>query len=68
MVERASRLANAPGFERFILAVILANAVVLGAETYDAVEREHGALLSTLNDVFLGVFVIELGIRFAAAG
>ena len=68
MVERASRLANAPGFERLLLAVILANAVVLGAETYDSVEREHGALLSTLNDVFLAVFVVEIGIRFAAAG
>jgi voltage-gated sodium channel len=68
VVDRASRLANSPAFERFILAVIVANAVVLGAETYGSVEREHGALLSTLNDVFLGVFVVEILIRFAAAG
>ena len=68
MVDRASRLASAPAFERFILAVILANAVVLGAETYESVDREHGALLDTLNEVFLGVFVVEVLIRFAAAG
>jgi voltage-gated sodium channel len=68
VVDRASRLANAPWFERFILAVIVANAVVLGAETYASVEREHGALLHTLNDVFLGVFVAEIAIRFASVG
>jgi voltage-gated sodium channel len=68
VVDRASRLAAAPAFERFILAVIVANAVVLGAETYESVDRDHGALLDTLNAVFLGVFVVELLVRFAAAG
>ena len=68
MVDRASRLAGSPAFERLILTVIVANAVVLGAETYESVDREHGALLDTLNDVFLAVFVVEVLIRFAAAG
>ncbi len=68
MVDRASRLARSPAFERLILLVILANAVVLGAETYEPVERDHGALLGTLNDVFLGIFVGEILIRFAATG
>ena len=68
MVDRASRLANAPAFERFILLVIGANAVVFGAETYGSIEREHGALLSTLNTIFLGIFVAEILVRFAATG
>jgi voltage-gated sodium channel len=68
VVDRASRLARSPAFERLILLVILANAVVLGAETYEPVERDHGALLGTLNDVFLGIFVGEILIRFAATG
>jgi voltage-gated sodium channel len=68
VVSAASRLANSAAFERFILTVILLNALVLGAETYEAAAREQGALLHTLNDVFLGIFVVELLIRFAATG
>ena len=68
MTAAAARLASSPVFERLILGVILLNAVVLGAETYEGVAREHGALLHTLNDVFLGIFVAEILIRFAATG
>ena len=68
MVERASRLVESPAFERFILGVILANALVLGAETYGSVEREYGDLLDTLNAVCLGVFVVEILLRFTATG
>jgi voltage-gated sodium channel len=68
VVRLAARLIASPRFERAILLVILANAGVLAAETYDGVERRHGALLDTLNAVFLGVFVLELLVRFTAAG
>ncbi len=49
-----------------MLGVITLNAIVLGAETYENVEQRHGDLLGTLNDVFLGVFVVELAIRLTA--
>ena len=49
-----------------MLAVITLNAIVLGAETYDAVEREYGDVLHVLNDVFLAAFVVELAIRLTA--
>lgn len=49
-----------------MLGVITLNAVILGLETFESVDREHGPLLDTLNDVLLGVFVVELGIRIAA--
>ncbi len=62
------RIVEAPAFTGFIFAVIVANAVVLGAQTYDALTREYGHLLETLNDVFLGVFVVELGLRLGACG
>ena len=68
MVDRASRLTSSAQFERFILLVILANAVVLGAETYESFDREHGDVLDALNAIFLGVFVVEIVLRFAAAG
>ncbi|HVF79732.1 MAG TPA: ion transporter [Solirubrobacteraceae bacterium] len=61
-------LADASAFNIFIFAVILANAVVLGAETYPAVEREAGGLLRALNDIFLAIFVVELVIRLVSFG
>lgn len=51
-----------------IFGVILANAVVLGLGTYDSFEREFGHLLLVLNEVFLGVFVVEMLIRLAGYG
>jgi voltage-gated sodium channel len=68
IVRLCARVADAPAFNLFIFAVILANAVVLGLETYPRVEREAGDLLRTLNDVFLAVFVVELVIRLAGFG
>jgi voltage-gated sodium channel len=41
---------------------------VLGLDTYDSIRRDAGGLLHTLNDVFLGVFVVELAIRIGAYG
>ena len=49
-----------------MLGVITLNAIVLGAETYHGVEERYGDLLHALNDVFLGLFVIELAIRLTA--
>ena len=66
--ERCARIANSGRFQGFIVAVILANAIVLGLQTYDAIEREAGDLLVTLDTVFLGVFVVELLIRIVAYG
>src|SRR3712207_8447458 len=37
------RIADSSVFQTFILGVILANAVVLGLETYDGVDRDWGA-------------------------
>ena len=68
VVRRCADLADSPAFNISIFAVILANAAVLGMETYDGIVREYGGLLGTLNDVFLGVFVVELAIRLVAFG
>jgi voltage-gated sodium channel len=68
IVRACADLADSTAFNLFIFAVILANAVVLGLETYDSVARPYGDLLSTLNNVFLGVFLVELAIRLTAFG
>ena len=62
------RLVESPFFTTAILVVILANAVVLGLQTYDGVVRKWGDTLELLNDVFLGVFVVELALRIGAYG
>ena len=66
--ELCRRVADSTVFQIFIVGVILANAVVLGLETYDDVDRRWGETLAVLNDVFLGIFVAEIGIRIAAHG
>jgi voltage-gated sodium channel len=63
-----ARIASSTFFQGAIFAVIVANAIVLGLETYDEIEREVGGTLHLLNDVFLGVFVVEMAIRIAAYG
>jgi len=68
IVRTCAALADSVAFNVAIFGVILANAVVLGLETYPGVVRDAGGLLSTLNDVFLGVFVVELAIRLTAFG
>jgi voltage-gated sodium channel len=68
VVRACATLADSTAFNLAIFAVILANAVVLGLETYDGVVRDAGGLLATLNDVFLAVFVVELLIRLTAFG
>jgi voltage-gated sodium channel len=55
-------------FDAVILGVISINAVTLGLETYDSVEAEHGTLLHAVNDIVLGIFVVELALRMGAHG
>lgn len=63
-----ARLVGSPWFQGVVVAAILANAVVLGLETYDGVEQSHGELLDALNDVFLAIFTVEIAIRLLAHG
>src|SRR5688572_3628221 len=67
MASRCKRIADSGLFQNFILGVIVLNAVTLGIQTYDLSEN-LAKLLSTLDEVFLGVFVLELAIRIAAFG
>lgn len=66
MTDACKRIADSNRFQALIFVVIVANAVVLGLETYDEIERDAGDTLNLLNDVFLGVFVVEMAIRITA--
>ena len=62
------RIVESAWFTTLILVVIVANAVVLGLQTYDGIVAEHGDTLELLNDVFLAIFVLELALRIGAYG
>ena len=62
------QIAESPRFQAVIIVAILLNAIVIGLETYDSIDDEYGDVLRTLNDVFLGVFTVEVLIRVAAHG
>ncbi len=68
VAKTCARIADSRSFQLAVVVAILANAVVIGLETYDSIEEDHGALLATLNDVFLGLFTLEIAVRVAAYG
>jgi voltage-gated sodium channel len=67
MVHRCRAVADSGLFQGFILVVIVLNAITLGIQTYDISSGLESAI-STLDDVFLGIFVVELVIRITAFG
>ena len=60
------RLVESAGFNRFITAVIVFAALLIGLETYQPVMQQYGEFLHLLNNIVLGVFVLEALLRFAA--
>jgi voltage-gated sodium channel len=62
------RIVDSGWFDPLMLGVIFVNAVILGLETYDTIARSIGDQLHAANDVILGIFVVELLIRFGAEG
>ena len=68
MSQTLRRIVTSPYFDGFIIAVILANAVVLGLQTYPSVVERYGDTLDLLNAVCLGIFVVELLLRIASYG
>lgn len=57
-----------PAVSRFIIAVILINAVTLGLETFPEVMARAGTLILAVDRICLGIFVVELALRLFAQG
>jgi voltage-gated sodium channel len=68
MTDLCRRIVASRWFDPLMLVVIFVNAIALGLETYDSVAHSIGDELHTANDVILGLFVVELLIRFGASG
>lgn len=62
------RLTGSAAFSRAVIALIVANAVILGLETIPPAMERYGAILTTLDRAILAVFVLELILRIAAHG
>ena len=67
-MKACQRIANAPAFHNFILGVILLAGVVVGIQTYKDFEAEHHDLLSLVDRIILGIFVLEVVIKIMAEG
>ncbi len=57
---------DSTAFTAAVVCVILANALVLGLQTYPGIAREHGDTLHLLNGIFLAFFVVEISLRVAS--
>jgi voltage-gated sodium channel len=67
MADLCRRIVDSRWFDPLMLVVIFVNAITLGLETYDAIDRSVGPQLHAANDVILGIFVVELFLRFGAS-
>lgn len=59
------RIVESPVTERFILALVVLNAITLGLETSPAVMAKYGGPLHALDRAILAVFVAEITARLA---
>ena len=59
-------LLESAGVRKFITAVILFNAVILGLETSDMVMARAGGLIGVLDRMCLAIFVLELALKLSA--
>ena len=62
------KIVEKEGFQRFILAVIVLNAITLGLETSPAVMESAGGLIVALDRIALAIFSIEMTMRLIAHG
>lgn len=68
MTARLRQLVSTTAFDRFIMVVILLNAVTLGLETSPSIMAQWGSTLHALDALFLWIFTIELAMRLLAFG
>lgn len=65
---RLRQILSSGWFEKFIMTLIVINAITLGLETDEGVHAALSPYMSQLDTVILGVFVIEILLRIYAFG
>ncbi|WP_372866072.1 ion transporter [Pseudomonas sp.] len=66
--ERLAELMESPGITRLVTTLIILNAAILGMETSPSLMADWGSLLLALDKLILGIFILELAMRFIARG
>lgn len=64
-VARAGAWVESAPVQKFITALIIINAVILGMETSPSIVAAAGPLISALDNAILAVFVVEIAVRMA---
>ena len=67
-VPAIARIVDSSRFQGFIFTIIVLNAIVLGLETYRQVMDRYGGTLELLNEIFLGIFIVEVSLRILSYG
>ncbi|MDX1592889.1 MAG: ion transporter [Gammaproteobacteria bacterium] len=65
---RVGAWVTSPGVQRFVIALIVVNAVTLGLETSAGVMARYGTELHVIDRVILAVFVAEIALKLFAYG
>lgn len=65
---RLAELVESPPVTRTVIAIILANAALMGLETHEPLMATHGDLIHLLDKICLAVFVVELVAKLVAYG
>ncbi len=65
---RVGGIIQHPIFERFIVAVIILNAITLGLETSKSVMASYGDALLVIDQIVLAIFVAEIAVRMYVHG
>ena len=66
MIDLCRRIASSRRFQHATLAVIVANAALIGLETSPSLWARHGGLFDALNLLVQAVFVVEIAVRLVA--
>ena len=67
LIKIADRIVRSAWFQRSIILTILAAGVLAGIETDDAMVASHGTLLRSLDQIVLGIFIVEVLLKLTAS-
>lgn len=62
-MERLKTIVDSPQLERFVIVLIVLNAITLGLETSAGIMAEYGRVLHVIDTIFLWIFVAEIAAR-----
>jgi voltage-gated sodium channel len=68
MTDFCKKVADSKGFQNFVTVAILLAGLLVGMATYADFYQRNASLLDFLNNVVLGIFIIEIAVKMLAEG